>query len=74
MLRSPIRGTGFRALRKGQAMRFDSTAGPKGPQAADITPNGDVPRTAARRHGGTAAHGTASDAGQAAGASPGQTA
>jgi len=35
---SQIAGSGFRTLSEGQRVSFESQAGPKGPQAASVTP------------------------------------
>ena len=34
---SAIGGSGFKTLAEGQAVEFDVTTGPKGPQAANVT-------------------------------------
>jgi len=33
---SAIQGEGFKSLREGQAVEFEVTSGPKGPQAASV--------------------------------------
>ena len=33
---SSIQGEGFKSLREGQAVEFEVTSGPKGPQAANV--------------------------------------
>ena len=33
---SAIQGEGFKSLREGQAVEFEVTSGPKGPQAANV--------------------------------------
>ncbi|OGP64000.1 MAG: cold-shock protein [Deltaproteobacteria bacterium RBG_16_42_7] len=35
---SAISGDGFKTLKEGQKVQFDVTKGPKGPQAANVTP------------------------------------
>ena len=35
---SEIQGSGYRTLEEGQKVSFESQAGPKGPQAAKVTP------------------------------------
>ena len=35
---SAIQGDGFKTLREGQAVEFEQTMGPKGPQAANVIP------------------------------------
>ena len=35
---SAIQGGGFKTLKEGQAVSFDSSAGPKGPQATNVKP------------------------------------
>ncbi len=37
---SAIKATGFKALKEGQAVEFDLEQGPKGAQAANVTPLG----------------------------------
>jgi CspA family cold shock protein len=32
-----IQGTGFKSLREGEAVEFEVTSGPKGPQASNVT-------------------------------------
>jgi len=34
---SAIQGEGFKSLREGQAVQFEITQGPKGPQASNVT-------------------------------------
>ena len=34
---SAIQGEGFKSLREGQAVEFEVTSGPKGPQAANVS-------------------------------------
>ena len=34
---SAIQGEGFKTLREGQAVEFEITQGPKGPQASNVT-------------------------------------
>jgi CspA family cold shock protein len=36
---SAINAAGFRSLEENQAVTFDVTQGPKGPQAENVTPN-----------------------------------
>lgn len=35
---SAIQGDGFKTLREGQAVEFEQTSGPKGPQASNVIP------------------------------------
>ena len=35
---SAIQGDGFKTLSEGQAVEFEITSGPKGPQASDVVP------------------------------------
>ena len=35
---SSIQGEGFKTLREGQAVEFEITEGPKGPQASNVVP------------------------------------
>ena len=35
---SGIMGDGFKTLREGQAVEFEKTTGPKGPQASNVQP------------------------------------
>lgn len=35
---SAIQGDGFKTLKEGQEVEFEKNSGPKGPQAANVTP------------------------------------
>lgn len=43
---SAIRAQGFRSLKEGQRVKFEIVQGPKGMQAAEVTPEAAQPSTA----------------------------